>query len=90
VTNRIGAEDPKKVKNVPGPGEYGAPDGKGVRKSSPSWRMGTSKRTELNQSVKVPGPGAYDPKVKVRTITHRIGLFTSHRYARKDKQRESA
>ncbi len=51
----------------PGPGAYGAPDIKKVRKGSPSWKMGTSKRTDdsMNHSLKVPGPGAYEPKVRV-------------------------
>ncbi len=46
------------------------PDDTKVRKGSPGWKMGTSKRGEdlASQAAKVPGPGAYEPKVKVKLI----------------------
>jgi len=64
----IGNADGNAKKKVPGPGEYGIPKINKIRQESPSWKMGTAKRKELRYGEKIPGPGAYQPKLNVKEL----------------------
>ena len=70
----IGGPSPRKKRDEPGPGEYGTPNDKNVRRESPGWKMGKARREQelSHEDIKIPGPGAYEPKLVVCGTVHQL------------------
>lgn len=79
--------EPGGKEREPGPGAYGVPDFSRFKRAYPSWKIGTSKRTDSQRNLAdaVPGPGAYKPKTDVNNAAS-IDFVSSHWNTRRQRE----